>query len=198
MRNARFILTLVGAMALGTSTDARPQNVPTFVEPTEPRAIFLQRVDAYVALHRRLEAGLPPQVVTGDVEQLFAPTRALAQEIRRARAGARQGDLFNPAVADYFKIVIAESLRRGGIVDFLAIIEEENEVKVIPTVNGDYPAGASLSFVPPCLLEVLPPLPKELEYRFLGRDLILWDLHAGLIVDFIPRALGELTLPSCS
>ena len=48
----------------------------------EPRAIFLQQVDAYVALHRRLEAGLPPQVVTGDLEQLFAPTRSLGKEIR--------------------------------------------------------------------------------------------------------------------
>jgi hypothetical protein len=46
-------------------------------------------------------------------------------------------------------------------------------------------------------LAALPKLPKELEYRFLGRDLVLWDLHAGLIVDFIPRALAETTAPSC-
>lgn len=36
-------------------------------------------------------------------------------------------------------------------------------------------------------------VPRELEYRFLGRDLILWDVHAGLIVDFVPRALAETT-----
>jgi hypothetical protein len=35
----------------------------------------------------------------------------------------------------------------------------------------------------------LPPLPKDLEYRFLGRDLILLDIHANLIVDFIPAAI---------
>jgi hypothetical protein len=60
-------------------------------------------------------------------------------------------------------------------------------------VNGDYPAGASLSFMPPCLLAELPPLPEELAYRFLGRDLVLVDLHAALVVDFIPRAIRETT-----
>ena len=64
---------------------------------------------------------------------------------------------------------------------------------VVPTVNGDYPAAASLSSMPPCLLAALPPLPEELEYRFLGGDLILVDLHARLMVDFIPRALRETT-----
>jgi hypothetical protein len=47
-------------------------------------------------------------------------------------------------------------------------------------------------------LEALPELPKELEYCFLGRDPVLWDLHAGLIGDFIPRSLAETTAPSCS
>jgi hypothetical protein len=29
-----------------------------------------------------------------------------------------------------------------------------------------------------------------LEYRFIDRDLILWDPHANLIIDFIPHALS--------
>jgi hypothetical protein len=154
-------------------------------------------VDAYVTLHRRLEVGLPPEVVTADVEALFAPRRALAMEMRKARAAARQGDVFPPAVAAYFRTIIADALRRGGIDDFLAIVEDEHDVTVVPTVNGDYPAGASVSFMPTCLLAALPPLPRELEYRFLGRALILWDLHAGLIVDFVPRVLPETTAPAC-
>ena len=32
--------------------------------------------------------------------------------------------------------------------------------------------------------------PVRLEYRFIDRDLILWDPHADLIVDFIPNALA--------
>jgi hypothetical protein len=150
-----------------------------------------------VALHRRLEADLPPEIVTADPERLFAPRTALAREIRKARAAARQGDIFTPAVAEYFRGLITEALRVGRVENFLERIEEENSVRVIPTVNGDYPAGASISPMPACLLAALPPLPKELQYRFLSRDLILWDLHAGLIVDFVPRALVETTMPPC-
>ena len=37
------------------------------------------------------------------------------------------------------------------------------------------------------VLMALPTLPKELEFRFVGRDLILRDTHANLIVDFLPN-----------
>ncbi len=100
-----------------------------------------------VALHRRLELGVPPEVVTADLEALFVSKDALAREIRRERASAPQGEIFTPAVAGYLRVVIADALSRGGIDDFLAIVEEDQEdddVRLIPTVNGDYPAGASI------------------------------------------------------
>ena len=75
----------------------------------------------------------------------------------------------------------------------LAIVEDENVVHIPATVNGDYPAGRSISPMPPGLLASLPPLPPELQYRFVGRDLILWDMHAGLIVDFVANAIPEMT-----
>jgi hypothetical protein len=179
--------------AAATSTSA------TAVQTTAPSArdVFLQRVDEYVVLHRRLEADLPPEIVTSDPERLLAPRITLARELRKARATARQGNIFIPAVADYFRGVITEALRVGEVANLLEIIEDENFVRVIPTVNGDYPAGASISLMPACLLAALPPLPKELEYRFLSRDLILWDVHAGLIVDFVPQALVETTMTRC-
>jgi hypothetical protein len=166
---------------------------PVVQEQHPLRQAFAQRVEEYVALHRRLEGPLPPEVVTPDPARLSAPRLALARALRKARADARQGELFTPAIAHYFRIVIADALRRGGIRDMLAIVEDENTVQLVPQVNGDYPAGASISMMPPCLLEALPPLPVELQYRFVGRALILWDVHAGLIVDFIPRAIPEFT-----
>ena len=36
----------------------------------------------------------------------------------------------------------------------------------------------------------VPPLPRELQYRFLFRDLALVDVHANLVVDILPDALG--------
>lgn len=157
------------------------------------RQTFLQRVDDYVAMHRQLEGPLPGEVVTADLEVLFAPRNGLASAIRTARADARQGDIFSPPVAKYFRTLVIDTLRQAGIGDMLAIVEDENSVHVPARVNGDYPAGRSISVMPPCLLAALPPLPPELQYRFVGRDLILWDVHAGLIVDFVPQAIPETT-----
>lgn len=163
-------------------------------EATDPmRHTFLQRVDAYVGLHRRLEGPLPPEVMTTDPSALFASKRALAAAIRTARADAEQGDIFSPAMVRYFRILVADALKEGGIEDLLAVVEDENSVHIPAAVNVDYPAGRSISMMPPCLLAALPPLPRELEYRFVGRDLILWDVHAGLIVDFVPNAIPETT-----
>ena len=157
------------------------------------RQTFLDRVDQYVALHRRLEGPLPPQVMTNDPEALFAPRRALGAAIRAARPAAKQGEIFSPAVARYVREIVADALAKGQVANMLAIVEDENRVHTPPRVNGDYPAGRSVPMMPPCLLAALPPLPAELRYAFVGRDLILWDMHAGLIVDFVPGALPAAT-----
>ena len=57
-------------------------------------------------------------------------------------------------------------------------------------VNMEWPALALFDFVPPQLLLALPPLPAELEYRIIGRSLVLLDHHANLIVDILPDAFS--------
>ena len=57
------------------------------------------------------------------------------------------------------------------------------------TVNGRYPDTVPLSTVPPQVLQNLPTLPEDLEYRFVGRRLILLDTHAHTIADYMDRAL---------
>ena len=39
------------------------------------------------------------------------------------------------------------------------------------------------------VLAALPPLPHELQYRFVGRDLVLVDTHADLVVDILRNAV---------
>jgi hypothetical protein len=56
------------------------------------------------------------------------------------------------------------------------------------TVNEAFPAGVAV-LRPPKLVGALPPLPAELEYRVVGRDLALVDLRANLVVDVLRRAL---------
>jgi hypothetical protein len=43
--------------------------------------------------------------------------------------------------------------------------------------------------MPPNVLAALPKLPADLEYRFLGRHLVLVDTRASVIIDRIPYAI---------
>jgi hypothetical protein len=53
-------------------------------------------------------------------------------------------------------------------------------------VNAEYPDGLPLVTIPPKLLKALPELPEDLEYRLVGRDLILLDVRSGVVVDMLP------------
>jgi hypothetical protein len=192
----RAVCVAVGAGVIA-SPGTTMQAAQSRADRQEMRDTFLLRVDAYVRLHRDIERLLPPEIVTPDVDALFAPRVAMNREMRKARSHARQGDIFTPGVSVYFRVLMAETLRRHGITDVLATFEEENTVFIPPTVNGDYPAGRSIPLMPPCLIGALPPLPPEVRYSFIGTDLILWDLHAGLIVDFVPGALPAITVAPC-
>ena len=56
-------------------------------------------------------------------------------------------------------------------------------------VNGPYPDEEPLSTVPPNVLASLPELPEDIEYRFVGKHLILRDARANLIIDYIANAI---------
>ena len=57
------------------------------------------------------------------------------------------------------------------------------------TVNSRYPDSVPLTTVPPQLLQTMPKLTEDLEYRFIGDWLILLDVHAHVIADFIEDVL---------
>ena len=58
-----------------------------------------------------------------------------------------------------------------------------------PRVNQLYPTTYPLATFPPALLPLLPPLPEEVEYRIVRDNLVLRDIEANVILDFIPRAV---------
>ena len=58
-------------------------------------------------------------------------------------------------------------------------------------VNADYPMDQPVQSMPPSLLQQLPQLPRGLEYRFVGRTLIMRDVEANLIVDYLNEALPQ-------
>jgi hypothetical protein len=52
------------------------------------------------------------------------------------------------------------------------------------------PRTAGLQCDDPTMLRRLPPLPQELEYRIVNRDLIIRDREANLIVDVMRNAVA--------
>ena len=110
---------------------------------------------------------------------------SLASAIQAARADAREGDIFSPEARSEFRRIIVSELAGPNGKSARALIQEDRPRKLFLRVNAVYPGGVPLAAVPPSLLSSLPRLPREVEYRFVNRDLILLDVSANLIVDFI-------------
>jgi hypothetical protein len=82
-------------------------------------------------------------------------------------------------------------VRAKQLAPTLADIDDEGTPGPAPKVHLRLPVTAQMATMPPALLQVLPQLPKELEYRILGRYLILRDVDASLILDYIPAAVAR-------
>jgi hypothetical protein len=148
-------------------------------------ADFSARVSRYYELRTTLESGLPAQTVSNDPAEIRKVQRALAKRIRSARDGAKQGAIFTPTISAEFKKVLAIDMDDNT----LAAIMDDNPGEFSHPINGDYRDGKPYSTVPPNILAVLPTLPDDIQYRFLGHQLILLDTKANVILDRIPCAI---------
>jgi hypothetical protein len=176
------VLALLMAVCVGAA-------VPPAQPVTEAAALaeFSAAIDAYVALHRQLEGPVPTITISDDADEIKRAVAALGAQIRTSRKDARAGDIFTPTVAGVIRTRIHAGC--GGDVDAVhASAHDEAPRLRKPVVNGAWP-GEAMTFMPPTVLCQLPPLPEELEYRFVNRDLVLWDAHANLIVDVLRDAL---------
>jgi hypothetical protein len=149
---------------------------------------FHSRVAAYAALHRRLEAPLPPRLPPRQTFSALLEKRYLASAIRSARAAARRGDIIDADAARVFRAIIAEVFGAPGG----AALADEFRRRAArpvpdPVVNEPYPIEVVM-LVPDALLSRLPALAEDVEYRTVNADLILWDTHAEIIVDVLPDA----------
>jgi hypothetical protein len=148
-------------------------------------ADFRTRVASYVELRSQLEQGLPPLQVTDDAAEITRAERALARRIRVARAKAKRGDIFTPAVTGAFRKALVLEMDAQS----WAFIMDDNPGAFSVRINGTYPAHKPLSAVPPKILAALPQLPETIQYRFLGRHLVLFDTKARVILDRLPYAI---------
>jgi len=159
---------------------------------TQTLADFQRRVEEYAALHRKVEGGLPRVPTRATPQEIDAGQQALSRGIANARAGATVGDVFGPEIQVYLRRVLERAFSGADGKQLRASILDENPIGASVRVNGPYPDAIPLSTMPPKVLEALPKLPDELEFRFVGERLILFDHHAHLIVDYVDRALPKV------
>ena len=70
-----------------------------------------------------------------------------------------------------------------------AVIMDDNPGTFGHDIDEEYPEGKPFSTVPSIVLTRLPQLPEDVQFRFIGRDLILYDAKADTIIDRLPRAI---------
>ena len=155
---------------------------------------FSARVKNYTDLVVQADKDIPALTDHATPEEIAAHKQALATRLRKARPDAKPGDLFGPDRDRFVQIVRSEVRGKEGRAAKNTIAEDnpargETGPPVKLIVNGKWPDGAPLSTVPPTLLLRLPALPEGLEYRFVGKALVLHDARAHTIVDYIPNAL---------
>jgi hypothetical protein len=187
--DTRLIRTILGC-SLAAQIGLGAQANPPLATPAEARLLkeFEARVQAYHDLRDKVDEGAARQTQTREPAQLEAQKRALAANIQKARAGARPGDIFTPDVQPFIKRLLKPSIKGSDGAENKNTIKEEKPVVALK-VNTPYPENQPLSIVPPDVLLQLPKLPKDLEFRFVQKHLILYDSRASLIVDVLPNAI---------
>ena len=188
-------VSLVTFVTVLSACAAQAQQSTPHTTTANPDALvlqeFRQRVDKYVELHKHAAKKSPPMKQTNDSAKIKAAQQVLADTIQSARQGAQPGDIFTPEVRKKFKQLMYPELKGPDGRETRAIVKDDAPAPgTVPLkVNSHYPEAAPLSTVPPNLLGRLPRLPAQVEYRIAGKALLLRDVDANLIVDFIPNAI---------
>ena len=187
----RWVAALLATSWMVGADRAEAHEPPADSDPALVR--FQAAIEGYAALHRRLRGSLPRLETESEPGKILKAADRLASAVRAARPGARQGDLFTPEVVASFRARIRRALgdRRQEVVRMLTEVEEDEAPPAgwRPAVNGSLD-WFSTGPTPPSILNALPPLPSGLQYRFVGRDLVLLDVDANLIVDILAEAVS--------
>jgi hypothetical protein len=150
---------------------------------------FQNRVAAYMKLRKTVEAELPKLKPTELSAEIAKHEHELARRIRAARQHARQGDVFTAEIGAEFRRLIGITMRGSEAARIQQSLRSAEPVQLQLRVNDEYPVSIPLQSTPPTLLENLPKLPPEVDYRVADHDLLLRDAGANTIIDFLPGAI---------
>ena len=182
-----------------TATPAAAPSTERVVGPlTEDDARALatmnDRVRAYLDVHGKIESDLPKVPDDATPAQLDQKQREMEKRMRAARASAKQGDLFTPEASVVIKRLLAQVFNGPDGQKLRATVMDENPTDLGSyklAVNARYPDNVPVTTVPVDVLQTLPKLTEDLEYRFIGDALILFDVHAHIVADYIEHAIPK-------
>lgn len=180
-------LALMMVVASAAGAQPRPPDFRVTVRAFEADD-FQARLAVYVAMRRDFETGLPPLIVTDQAWEIERAERLLAGRIRAARS-SEQGALFSPLIAQEIRRVLQLILTASSV----DTIMDENPGEFRYLVNGEYPKRRKLASTPTTVLALLPELPADIQYRFVGHHLVLLDTRANIILD---RMVCSITVHS--
>jgi hypothetical protein len=184
------------------ATTASPADAPPTTRVVGPiseadaaaLATMNDRIRDYLVLHKRVEASLPHLPKDASPQQIDRNQRAFEQWLRAERAKAKPGEIFTREAQPVIRRLLAAVFAGPAGQQLKASIMDENvvdPVKLKIRVNSRYPDTVPLTSIPPEVLQTLPKLTEDLEYRFIGDWLILLDTHAHLVADYLPDVLPK-------
>ena len=205
----RFALPVLLAVAMvGCKRDVPPppeatNKSPEAAPPTErvvgplseadaaALATMNDRLKAYLELHKKVEDELPKVPKEATPQQIDQRQREFEKRLREARRGSKRGELFTSEAEPVIRRLLAAVFDGPEGKQLLATILDENPVGMKLAVNMRYPDEVPISTMPLEVLQTLPALSEDMEYRFIGRHLILLDAHSHIVADFIPDAIPQ-------
>jgi 3',5'-cyclic AMP phosphodiesterase CpdA len=189
-----FSLLLTASYAGGQTivgTSAKVEQLP--LEEQRLISTFADRAKVYVKMRERIESDMPRLPKDATKEQIQAHHDQLLKAVQKERAGAKQGEIFTPAVSQVLRRMIRDEFKGRDRADLQKRAFEAENGKVPMKVNVEYPEAVEIPDIPPHLLLTLPQLPKQLKYRLVGDYMLLVDRENDLIIDYMTNALPPVS-----
>jgi hypothetical protein len=181
-----LLVVTVAALTVGVSARGQERRINADALTI---ADFNDRVYGYAALSKKLDETIKEPSSDSQPQAFLDHQRALAKLIQKARAGAKPGDLCRKPMREIIRKLVAGVVRGPGGKEIRRSLLDEYPGNLRLAVNSEYPDNAPLSTVPPQILQGLPKLPERLEYRFLGKRLLLIDSHARIVADIVEKVV---------
>jgi hypothetical protein len=162
------------------------------LSPADKQTIkrFENRVKQYVKLRQRVKGRVPRLAKDSTPEQIQASETAFLESLRTARAGAKPGDVFTADSARYIRGMLKREFKSTEKQEIRKVVlDKETNIPVPLKINYPYPDPKEFVEMPALLLLKLPQLPKEVKYRYVGRNLMLIDTDNNMIIDYMVDAL---------